>query len=65
MDGLFNTILYAEIHKQGNEPPKYVFRTRTDGTSTCRSKLGMFPEEFIPNDMGLVVEYANRYNNVK
>lgn len=61
LDGLFNTILYAEVQKGENNQPKYVFRTRTDGSSTCRSKLGMFPEEFIPNDMGIVVDYIKKY----
>lgn len=66
LDGLFNIILYAEASKNPTTNKiEYRFRTRGDGSSSCRSPLGMFPEELIPNDAGLVVDYINKYYNIK
>lgn len=66
LDGLFNIILYAEASKNPTtNKVEYMFRTCGDGTSSCRSPLGMFPEETIPNDAGLIIEYINKYYNIK
>ena len=60
LDGLFTTILESEIRKDG-ETVKFGFRTKSDGSSTCKSPAGMFKEDFIPNDMGLVLETMQEY----
>ena len=60
LDGLFTVILECEIRKDG-ENIKYGFRTKSDGASTCKSPAGMFDEEFIPNDMGYVLEKMYEY----
>lgn len=60
LDGLFTVILECEIRKDG-ETVKYGFRTKSDGASTCKSPAGMFKEEFIPNDMGYVLEIMHKY----
>ena len=60
LDGLFTVILESEIRKEG-ESLKFGFRTKSDGSSTCKSPAGMFKEDFIPNDMGLVLEIMQEY----
>ena len=60
LDGLFTTILESEIRKDG-ETVKFGFRTKSDGTSTCKSPAGMFEEDFISNDMGYVLEKMHEY----
>lgn len=60
LDGLFTTILESEIRKDG-ETLKFGFRTKSDGSSTCKSPAGMFKEDFIPNDMGLVLDVMQEY----
>ncbi len=62
LDGLFTVILFAEViqdFKTGKV--EYKFRTNTNGDSTCKSPVGMFPDVLIPNDMGYVVEQVNKY----
>ena len=62
LDGLFTIILEAAIRKEG-EVIKFVFLTRTNGNSTCKSPAGMFSEEFIPNDLGFVLDEVESYYN--
>ena len=65
LDGLYNIILYAEVNKTPDGKVIYQFRTHNDGVSSCRSPLGMFEEELIPNDMGVVMDAVNKYYNVQ
>ena len=60
LDGLFTIILEAETIKEDGVI-KYVFRTRSNGTSTCKSPAGMFETEHIPNDLGFVLKQVNEY----
>lgn len=64
LDGLFTTILYGVVipNSAGNSV-EYKFRTHGDGTSTCKTPIGMFKEDLIPNDMGYVMEKMNDYYN--
>ena len=64
IDGLFTTILYTDVKSEnmGNKVI-YQFRTHGDGKSTCKSPQGMFKEDFIPNDMGYVIDKINEYYN--
>jgi len=64
LDGLFTYILYANVQKDfktGNV--EYKFRTKSDGQSTCKTPVGCFNEEYIPNDMGYVIDTINDYYN--
>lgn len=65
LDGLFTTILYTkpvlEDFKTGKM--KYQFMTQTDGESTCKSPVGMFPDKYIPNDLGYVKKMIYKYYN--
>lgn len=62
LDGLFTVILYSEATK-GDEGVQYKFRTKTSGTDTCKSPMGMFDEEYIDNDLALVFDKINSYYN--
>jgi hypothetical protein len=59
-DGLSTIILFAEILIRDNKPNAYVFKTQSDGYTTARSPMGMFPET-IPNDMLLVSKRIDEY----
>ncbi len=60
LDGLFTIILESEIIKEeGNI--KYLFRTKSNGTSTCKTPVGMFETDHIPNDLGLVAQKFTDY----
>ncbi len=62
LDGLFTTILYAGVTTEGSKI-KYGFKTHGDGTSTCKSPIGLFKDDFIPNDMGFVLKKMQEYYN--
>lgn len=60
LDGLFTVILEADVKRELNEV-KFGFKTKGDGTSTCKAPVGMFPEAFIKNDMGYVFKKIYEY----
>jgi hypothetical protein len=60
LDGLFTVILESDIYRDGADL-KYGFRTKSDGTSTCKSPIGMFEDDIIPNDLGYVWEKVREY----
>lgn len=55
LEGLFSIVLYARIAmtEKGRE---YVLDTVSDGTNTCKSPMGMFETETIPNDFQIVLD---------
>ena len=62
VDGLFTYLLYTSISTDG-ETTTYRFRTNTiDGTDTCKTPMGCFKELYIPNNLKLVLDTIDRYN---
>lgn len=56
LEGLFTIVLHSKIQEG-----KYVFQTQNDGTTTAKSPMGMFEDNFIPNDLQFVVDKINEY----
>lgn len=60
-------VLYSSIKFDDKGKPTYGFYTHTSMEGTiqvpAKSPDGMFKEDFIPNDLGLVVEAINEYYN--
>lgn len=46
IEGLFSIVLRS-VYKNG----EYIFQTQNDGTSVCKSPMGMFETKEIPNDL--------------
>lgn len=64
LEGLFTVILYGkETYDPTAKKVTKQFVTNFDGTYPSKSPVGMFPELYIPNDLGLVVETVNAYYN--
>ena len=64
VDGLFTYVLYTQVLTGEEERPQYKFRTNTlDGTDTCKTPLGCFKDLYIDNDLQLVIESIDTYNN--
>tara|TARA_B110000503_G_C7036246_1_gene366229 strand:- start:45 stop:740 length:696 start_codon:yes stop_codon:yes gene_type:complete len=61
-EGLFTVILYSTVTRENNTA-NYKFVTNNDGKFPARSPIGMFEEEYIPNDLGFVREKINEYYN--
>lgn len=60
--GLFTIVLYTDV-KMINKKPEYRFVTNNDGVFPAKSPFGMFDDLYIPNDLGVVLEKINEYEN--
>jgi len=62
LEGLFSVILYTKVSKGADNKIHYEFVTNTDGQFPAKSPIGMFSELYIPNDLGIVSELIDKYN---
>jgi hypothetical protein len=60
MEGMFNEILLAKVFRD-DEKTQYLFMTQSDGSSSTKSREGMFKELYIPNDLLLVANAIEEY----
>lgn len=63
LEGLFTVILYTNVSKGADNKIKYEFVTNNDGVKPAKSPIGMFPNLYIPNDLGYVTEMIDKYNS--
>lgn len=63
LEGLFTVILYTRVSKGMDNKPKYEFVTNHDGEYPAKSPIGLFDDLYIPNDLGLVSDMIDKYNN--
>jgi hypothetical protein len=57
-------VLYAEPSKVSGQGIKFGFRTVNSGADTCKCPIGLFEEDFIPNDLGIVDSAIRKYYNL-
>lgn len=62
LEGLFTVILYTRVSKGMDSKIKYEFVTNHDGEFPSKSPIGLFSALYIPNDLGLVSETIDKYN---
>ena len=62
LEGLFTVILYTHVSKSADNKIQYQFVTNHDGKYPAKSPIGMFESLYIPNDLGLVSETIDKYN---
>lgn len=62
LEGLFTVILYTRVSKGMDSKIKYEFVTNHDGEFPSKSPIGLFKDLYIPNDLGLVSETIDKYN---
>ncbi len=63
LEGLFTVILYTKVEKGTDNKMKYQFVTNNDGQFPGKSPIGLFKDLYIPNDLGLVSELIDEFNN--
>lgn len=63
VEGMFTIVLLAYSYKDSDKSMKYVFVTQSNGTNTCKSPMDMFKETLIPNDLKMVLDRVEEYNN--
>jgi hypothetical protein len=61
-EGLFSIVLMADKEKKDNNDIEYFFWTRM-ADSTVKTPEGMFKDQKIPNDLGIVAKAIHEYNN--
>lgn len=59
VEGMFTTVLRTHV-----ENGKFLFSTQNSGHDTVKSPMGMFPENFIENDLAAVDETIKEYYGI-
>ena len=62
MEGLFTVVLYAKVSRGADNKIAYQFVTNNDGEFPAKSPIGLFSDLYIQNDLGLVSETIDKYN---
>ena len=63
IEGLFTYVLFTTIKQTDDNKTQYLFQTHSDGTTTAKTPLGCFEEDYIPNDLEYVIGKINEFNN--
>lgn len=61
VEGLFTYVLFAMI-REGENGPEYVFQTHSDGTTTAKTPMDCFEDDYISNDLQYVIDKIKEYN---
>ncbi len=61
LEGLFSIVLFGKVIRQEDGSLEYVFETKNNGENTCKSPMGMFNEDRIPNDLQYVRESIMKF----
>ena len=57
----FLIVLFTEVKRDKEGNTRYVFQTNSDGITSAKTPMGMFPEAYIDNDVNAVIETAKTY----
>ena len=57
----FLMVLFTEVKRDKDGNTRYVFQTNSDGITSAKTPMGMFPESYIDNDVNAVIEAAKNY----
>lgn len=61
LEGLFSIVLFGKVKKTEEDALEYVFETKNNGENTCKSPMGMFEDDSIPNDLSYVRDCIVKY----
>lgn len=62
VEGLFTYVLFTDIQRDDETGVKYLFQTHSDGTTTAKSPMGCFDDDYIPNDLQYVIDKIKEYD---
>lgn len=63
LEGLFTYIFFTRVSEGDDGRMQYKLLTNSDGTCVAKSSLGMFEEMEIDNDLKMIIETIDKYNN--
>ena len=62
VEGLFTYVLFTYIQIGDDNKPIYTFQTHSDGTTTAKTPMDCFDEDYIPNDLQYVIDKIKEYD---
>ena len=62
VEGLFTYVFFTEIRRGDDDRSEYMFQTHSDGTTTAKTPMGCFEEDYIPNDLQYVLDKIAEYD---
>lgn len=63
LEGLFTYVFFTSIQRDDDGNPSYKFMTNSDGTNTGKSPMGLFNDLYIDNDLKIVIDRIEEYND--
>lgn len=63
LEGLFTYIFFTRVSEGDDGRMQYKLLTNSDGTCVAKSSLGMFEDMEIDNDLQMIIETIDKYNN--
>lgn len=62
VEGLFTYVLFTHIQVGDDNKPQYCFQTHSDGSTTAKTPMDCFEEDYIPNDLQYVIDKIKEYD---
>lgn len=62
IEGLCTFVFFTDVTSGEDGKTTYKFATQTDGTTTAKTPMGCFEEMYIDNDLQLVIDKMDEYN---
>lgn len=63
LEGLFTYVLFTIRKMNDDGIIEYKFMTNSDGTNTAKTPLGCFKELYVDNDLQMIFDRIDEYNN--
>lgn len=63
LEGLFTYVLFTVRKMNDDGIIEYKFMTNSDGTNTAKTPLGCFEELYVDNDLQMIFDRIDEYNN--
>ena len=62
VEGLFTYVLFTSVQEGEDGSTNYMFQTHSDGTTTAKTPMDCFEEDYIPNDLQYVIDKIKEYD---
>lgn len=63
IEGLATYVMFTDVQEGEDGKLAYKFVTQNDGTTTAKTPMGCFEDMYIDNDLALVIDAIDDYNN--
>jgi len=63
IEGLATYVFFTDVQEGDDGKLQYKFATQNDGTTTAKTPMGCFEDMYIDNDLAMVIDAIDDYNN--